>query len=127
MQLSGTIIAQLPVVSGEGRNGVWRNQDFVIETFDQYPKKVCFQISGNLIDTTDTRPGQEVAVDFNIESREYNGRWFTTCKAWRVGRFISETEKYQQKQASHTPNTPPVQNYQPDPNIVADDEDTLPF
>lgn len=124
MTLSGKIIAELPEVSGEGKNGRWVNKEFVLETFDQYPKKVCFQISGNMVSTTDTRVGLEVTVDFNPESREYNGRFYTTLKAWRVGRYISETEKYQQKQHNSTPDTPDVRYNHP---TTMDFDNDLPY
>jgi len=39
MEISGKIIAVLPMATGEGKNGIWRSQDYVLETSDQYPKK----------------------------------------------------------------------------------------
>lgn len=125
MQVSGKVIWVGVVVTGEGRNGRWKNRDFTISTFDQYPKNVCFQISGNLVDTLNLQENDEVTVDFNVESREWQGRWFTTLKAWKVGRYISETEKYQEKKYTATPSTPDVRY---DPNITQEDSDgDLPF
>lgn len=95
MELSGKIIAVLPIATGQGKNGVWRNQDSVLETADQYPKKVCFNIWGDNIDKFPISIGDEVTINFDVESREYNGRWFTTVKAWKV-----ETKQRQ--------TTPPV-------------------
>jgi hypothetical protein len=125
MQLSGKIIANLPVTTGQGKNGnAWVSQDFVLQTFDQYPKNVCFNLWGDKVETTDTTVGREVTVEFSIESREYGGRWYTQCKAWRVSNYISQTDQYVAKNQSYVRYTPDV-NYTPDPNITEDD--SLPF
>jgi len=83
MELKGKTIAVLPLVTGQGKNGEWRKQEFVVEMPDaQYPKKVCLSIWGDKIPCPVI--GQQLTVHFDIESREYNGRWFTECKAWKV-------------------------------------------
>jgi hypothetical protein len=30
------------------------------------------------------RSGQDVTVQFNIESREYNGKYYTNATAWKI-------------------------------------------
>lgn len=84
MEISGKIIAVLPTQSGEGKNGPWRSQDYVLETQDQYPKKVCFNLFGAKIDQFPIAIDDQVNVNFDIESREWNGRWFTSIRAWKV-------------------------------------------
>ncbi|MGC3978225.1 MAG: DUF3127 domain-containing protein [Paludibacteraceae bacterium] len=84
MEISGKIIAVLPQTSGQGKNGIWRSQDYVLETQEQYPKKVCFNIFGDKIDKYPLAVGDVVEVSFDIESREYNGRWYNTIRAWKV-------------------------------------------
>ncbi|MDD2799184.1 MAG: DUF3127 domain-containing protein [Bacteroidales bacterium] len=86
MEITGKIVQLLPLQTGQGKNGVWKKQDYIIEFGDQYPKKVCFNIWGDKIDTFDLKEGEEVKVDFDIESREFNGRWYTDVKAWNVSR-----------------------------------------
>ena len=83
MEISGKVIAILPLATGEGKNGTWRSQDFVIETLDQYPKKVCLNCFGDKINLM-PNIGDEINAGFDIESREYNGRWFTSCKVWQL-------------------------------------------
>ena len=58
----------------------------VIETPGDYPKQVCFMVWGDKIDQLQIREGQELTVHFDLESREYNGRWYTDVKAWKVDR-----------------------------------------
>lgn len=86
MEIKGKIIAVLPVQTGDGKNGQWKAQDFVIEVGGQYPKKVCLNMYGDKI--KDLSVGQEVNVSFDPESRESNGRWFTTLKSWKI--YISD-------------------------------------
>ena len=83
MEIKGKCIAVLPVTTGQGKNGEWQSQDFVIETFDQYPKKVCINAFNERIKFI-PRIDEFVNVSFDIESREYNGRWFTTARAWKI-------------------------------------------
>lgn len=84
MEISGKIIAVLPMATGEGKNGQWRSQDYVLETGDQYPKKVCFNFFGDKIEQFPLAIDDVVKVSFDIESREYNGRWYTTVRAWKA-------------------------------------------
>lgn len=92
MEIKGKCIQVLPVISGEGKNGGWRKQEFVIETaHENYPKKVCLNLWGDNVDSCPT-VGKEVTVSFDPESREYNGRWFTELRAWKV-KFETVTSK----------------------------------
>lgn len=87
MEITGKIIHILPVQSGQGRNGSdWKKQDFVLETNDQYPKKVCFTVWGDKIDMFNIRMDEDLIVSITIESREYNERWYTNIQAWKVDR-----------------------------------------
>jgi hypothetical protein len=84
MEIKGKLIKLLPLQSGEGKNGPWKKQEFVIETQGQYPKKVCFSLWGDKADQVSGKEGNDVTVFFDIESREYNSRWYTEAKAWKV-------------------------------------------
>lgn len=84
MEITGKIIAVLPQTTGQGKNGMWRSQDYVLETGDQYPKKVCFNLFNDKIDQFPIAIDDMVNVSFDIESREYNGRWYTSVRAWKI-------------------------------------------
>lgn len=88
MEITGKIIQVLPEVGGISKAGnEWKKQEYVLETHDQYPKKVCFQIFGaDRIAQAAIQPGEELTVSFDIDSREYQGRWFTSINAWKVDR-----------------------------------------
>ncbi len=85
MDLKGKIVQVLPEKSGTSARGAWRKQEYVIELPGEYPKQVCFMVWGDKIDQFQITEGQELTVHFDLESREYNGRWYTDVKAWRVG------------------------------------------
>lgn len=88
MEITGKIIQVLPEVGGVSKAGnEWKKQEYVLETHDQYPKKVCFHIFGaDKIAQAAIQPGEELTVSFDIDSREYQGRWFTSINAWKVDR-----------------------------------------
>ena len=85
IEISGKVFALLPEQSGTGKNGVWVRQDFVIETQDQFPKKVCFSAwSDKAVLVKALSIGQNVKVSFNPESREFNGKWYTDLRIWKL-------------------------------------------
>lgn len=86
MEISGKVIECLPLKSGQSAKGEWQKQEYVLETASEYPKKVCFMVWGDKIDQFSIKQGESVTVSIDLESREYNGRWYTDVKAWRVSR-----------------------------------------
>lgn len=67
MEITGRIIQLLPLQTGQGKNGVWKKQDFVIETDGQYPKKICISAWGDKVSESVLVVGKEVTVSFDIE------------------------------------------------------------
>jgi hypothetical protein len=92
MEIQGNIIQILPLQSGTGRNGEWKKQEFILETTDKFPKKICIAIWGDKIQESILQPGNKVTVQFDIESREYNGRWYTEAKAWKIESTATSTQ-----------------------------------
>lgn len=84
MDISGKVIIVLALQSGEGKNGQWKKQEFILETQAQFPKKICFSLWGDKVDQARLQEGETVSVSFDLESREFNGRWYTDAKAWKV-------------------------------------------
>jgi Domain of unknown function (DUF3127) len=133
LDVTGTLIKVLPEVKGEGKNGVWVKQEFVIETADQYPKKICLSLWGDkAAELKKYALGDNLTASINLESREYNERWFTEARAWKLelaGSGSSNTDSnYSQnqpvnaapkEQIASTPLPPSMQNIS--------EEDDLPF
>lgn len=107
MEIQGKIIAVLALQTGEGKNGTWKKQDYVLETGDQYPKKICFNLWGDKIDQFQVAIDDVVNLSFDIESREFNGRWYTDVRGWKIDKLSGQAAAQQAPAASSTP-TPPV-------------------
>jgi hypothetical protein len=84
MQLTAKLIQLLPLQTGTGKNGEWKKQDIIVETSGQYPKKICVSVWGDKIDSKKLQAGNTLKIDFDVESREYNSRWYTDVKAWKI-------------------------------------------
>ena len=88
MQVKGTLLQILRPETGVSKAGKeWRKQDFVIETNEQFPKKVCFTLFGDKTSLIDgISEGTEIDVSFSVESRDFNGKWYHNINAWKVER-----------------------------------------
>lgn len=86
LKIEGRVTEVLEEQSGTGRNGPWRKQEFILETEGEYPRPVCFTQWGEKIDQFDVEEGERLIVHFDLRSREYEGRWYTDAKAWKVER-----------------------------------------
>ena len=84
MQLTAKLIQLLPLQTGTGKNGLWKKQEIIVETMDQYPKKICLSIWGDKINGSLLQVDKFLKLDYEIESREYSGKWYTDVKAWQI-------------------------------------------
>lgn len=87
MEIIGKAIAALPVKSGVSqRTGEqWQSREYVIETQEQYPKKMCFEVFGtDKLKEFNIRNNDLIKVHFDINAREYNGKWYNSIRAWKV-------------------------------------------
>lgn len=91
MEIQGKIIVVLPERSGVSQRGnQWRSISYVLETQEQYPKKLAFDVTNDKIDQLNIQLGEILTVQFDINAREYNGRWFNSVNAWNVIRQIQQ-------------------------------------
>ena len=86
MEVKGKVSQLLPLTTGMGKKGPWKKQEFILETQGQYPKKICFSIWGEKVDQFNLAVGDLVNVSVDLESREYNGRWYTEARAWKIAK-----------------------------------------
>jgi hypothetical protein len=123
LELTGKLIQVMPEQSGTGKAGPWTKQEFVIETLDQYPRKVCFNFWNEKAGVLKTlQEGDLVKVSFNAESRDYNGRWYTDLKAWKLETQGKSTD-------DHLDNSAKSKDVSEEPTSFssAPDADDLPF
>lgn len=84
MEVTGKIILALPPQSGVSKNGNnWHKREYVLETNESFPKKIHFDFFGDRADQFPLNVGDMIRLSFDIESREYNGRWFTSIRGWK--------------------------------------------
>ncbi|MGL4346640.1 MAG: DUF3127 domain-containing protein [Chitinophagaceae bacterium] len=115
MKFQSKIVQLLPVQTGKSKNGTWQKQDLIVETTEtQYPKKICVSVWGDKINTESLSIGNLVEVSFEIESREFNSRWYTDIRAWKI-ELINEIAPLNEN------------NFEPLPPINTTVEDDLPF
>jgi hypothetical protein len=128
MDIVGKLIQKLDIKSGENARGTWSIQDAIVETIEQYPRKICISFWGDKIgDLEKIKLGDKITASVNIESREANGRWFTSVRAWRIQLSDENVGQQQAPQQASAPH-----NAVPAPTsgdfIDTDDEiDDLPF
>ena len=86
LEITGKVIQILPLETGEGKNGQWKKQFFILEYMDgNYPKKLSVSVWGDKTESIrNLQPGANIKVSFNVDSREYNGRWYTDVRAWKI-------------------------------------------
>lgn len=114
MQITARLVQLLPLQTGNGKNGQWKKQDIIVETDGQYPKKICISVWGDKINESQLKPGNRLKIDFDVESREFNGRWYTDVKAWKID----------------VEGSAPAATADDDPfgqSFTSDDEESLPF
>lgn len=113
------LLDKLAVQSGTSARGPWSKQDFIVETLEQYPKRICMNVWGTdkVNELAAYQPGETLNVSINIESREYNGRWYTDIRAWKI----------QKEGAEGAPVPPPAAPFADIPSSEEDDGGDLPF
>lgn len=112
LQVKGKLIQKLAIESGEGRNGKWEKQQFIIETDEQFPKKICIVLWGDKVTMLEkVTEGDILNVSINLESREYNSKWYSDIKAWRIDREADEGS------AAPMPDEPPADLGLPDDDL----------
>ena len=122
MDIEGTVHQVLPVVKGQSARGEWQKQEIVIEQPGDYNRKVCLSFWGDkVLEVAKLREGDKVTASVNIESREYNGRWFTEVRVWRL-----QQQAEQPVQAAPPMDMPPV-GLGDFESSSADETDDLPF
>jgi hypothetical protein len=88
LTLKGKLTKILNPETGVSRSGnAWKKQDFVIETADQFPKKVCFTLFGDKVTMlSGMEPGDDLEVSFDVESREFNSKYYHNLNAWKISK-----------------------------------------
>ena len=133
MEIQGKVIAVLPERSGVSARGEWKSQTYVIETQEQYPKKMAFDVFGaDRIANFGIQLGEVINVSFDIDAHEYQGRYFNQIRAWAVSKVSQQAAAQApagvaQSSAHYTPPAQPQQPQSGAPSSDAQSSDNLPF
>ena len=121
MEIVGKIIQVLPLQEGIGKNGnPWKVQGYVLETQEQYARKVQFEVFGeDRIKNNPCQVDDVVTVSFDIESREFNGRWYTSIRAYRIQQGIVNNAAAPAAAPTATPAAAPAPAAAPQPEPAA--------
>ena len=87
LEIEGRIARKLNVQTGTSARGAWAKQEFIFEYQEgNFPSQVCMNVWGDdkVKELDKYQVGDRVKVSFNLSSREYNGRWYTDVRAWRI-------------------------------------------
>ncbi len=136
MELEGRIARKLNVQTGTSARGSWSKQEFILEYQEgNFPSQVCMNVWGDdkVRDLDKYQVGDKVKVSFNLSSREYNGRWYTDVRAWRIEPAGAAAPAYEAPAPyAPAPSAAPSAPFQSAPLPSADDmstplDDDLPF
>src|SRR6218665_1930787 len=88
MEEKGKVVQLRPPVTGQGKNGPWKKQEFILETQAQFPKKVCVSIWGDkaYLYQSQLEIGSMVRASIKVQSRKYNSRCYTDVRAWKIAK-----------------------------------------
>lgn len=123
MEFEGKVIQILPATSGTSARGPWQRQDVLFEMTQEFSRKLCVTFFNKPDDVAKLRIGGVYQVSVNVESREYNGRWYTDVREWR----IQSKEQQPAPEAAPMPDLPPLGTEEPVSAASAAEVDDLPF
>lgn len=125
MEFEGVVWRVLPQIKGTSARGEWVKQEVVFELPGEFNRKICVGFWGDKAQEAATlKPGETITVSANVESREYNGRWYTEVRAWRINRKSAA-----EPQPMATDNLPPLDTFSTEESASssASEVDDLPF
>ena len=103
MEIQGKIIAVLPAKSGTTARGEWKSQQYVLETEEQYPKRLLFDVFGeDKIKQFDIKENDHLKVSFDPRAEQKDDHWYGNCRAWNVERIDTPADTSSTQQTSVT-------------------------
>ena len=124
LDLVAKLVRKFPVQSGTSARGSWSKQEFVVETQENYPRTICMNVWGadKVEELSRYREGELYKFHINLESREFNQRWYTDVRAWRI-----EPVEVQQTTGGTPSYAPPTPMISENDLLIPGSEDDLPF
>jgi len=132
MEIIGKLIQKMSMQSGISKTGnSWQKQEFVIETLEQFPRKICANLWGERTAVLETlNIDDKIVMNFDLESREFNGKWYTDVKAYKIEPVTANPQTQQTAHVVQPAPTSTSENELPQEFETFTDEgagDDLPF
>lgn len=125
MEITGRIIQKLDLQKGTSAKGEWKKQEFIIETNDKFPKKVCISGWAEKVDDLNRyNIDDSVKVSVNVESREYNGKWYTDIRFWKIEPAGESVGSNQESTRESVSQAPAIEEFN---DFGSESSDDLPF
>jgi hypothetical protein len=125
MEITGRIIQKLDLQKGTSAKGEWKKQEFILETNDKFPKKVCISGWAEKVDDLNRyKINDTVKVSVNVESREYNGKWYTDVRFWKIEPGSGEAGSSQEYSRESVSQAPAIEEFN---EFGSETSDDLPF
>ncbi|MEG1405082.1 MAG: DUF3127 domain-containing protein [Alistipes sp.] len=122
MEFEGTVFKIQPLTKGTSARGEWQRQDAIFDVMEgTFSHKICVTFFNKPDDAAKLREGATYTVSVNIESREFNGRWYTDVRAWRL-----QPKQDAPATSAGMPPMPPLSE-EPQHTSSAAEVDDLPF
>ena len=129
MEIVGKVVQLGTLTEGNSPRGPWKKQELIIETLEQFPKKICLMCWNERVnDANSFFVGQTIKAQIRIESREFNGKWYTDVTAFRLD-IDQPTAQPAAKPMNQMPPQMPQQPLPPmnEDYFASDNGDDLPF
>lgn len=129
MEVKGKIIQKFDLQSGTSKAGnPWKKQNYLLETLDSFPRKIYFDFFGDRADQFPLEVGDLINLSFDIDCREYQGRYYTDIRGWKAEKIDANAPANATAPVNDAPPAPaPAPQAAPDMNFEQSQEDDLPF
>jgi hypothetical protein len=109
MDLTVKLLSKLPEVKGTSQKGEWKKQDCIFVSAEQFPKKVCISFWENQVEKIQAvSDGSTLQCHINIESREYNGKYYTDVRCWKFD--VKSKPEPQSHKSANWQEPEPIEN-----------------
>jgi hypothetical protein len=123
LEVTAKLMKIFPEKTGDGKNGKWIKQDFIVETQESYPKKILFNAWGEKAEgIKNLSVGDTLKVSFNIEAREFNEKWYNDLRVWKIEKVV-----YKDATASGSTEEGGNADELDEPFVAKNEADDLPF
>jgi hypothetical protein len=123
LEIQAKLVKIFPEKTGDGKNGKWVKQEFIVETQESYPKKILFNAWGEKADgIKHLSLGDMLKVSFFIEAREFNEKWYNDLRVWKIEKVV-----YKDATGGGSIGGEEIEEQTEGPVLSDNKEDDLPF